>query len=145
MSTQITQKWITCLQQSGCRITPARRAVVEIMAESEFALEPQRVFDLARQLHPELGLMSVYRTLETLENLGLTQRVHQRSGCHAYTAAPTGHQHLLLCVHCNRVESFSGDELDLLFDRIGIQKGYLISEHWLQLFGTCLTCTAENS
>ena len=145
MPESISNHWITCLQQSGYRITPARKAVVEILAESQKALDPQTVYDLAREKHPDLGLMSVYRTLEKLEELGLAQRVHQPSGCRAYAASPRGHQHLLLCLGCNRVEYFSGDELESLFNHIGHQKEYQITEHWLQLFGLCKECTREKT
>jgi Fur family transcriptional regulator, ferric uptake regulator len=143
MSESVTQIWINKLQESGYRITPARRAVVEILAEDGRALDPQMVYDQARRLHPDLGLMTVYRTLERLEELGLAQRVHQPGGCHAYAPSPKGHQHLLLCTRCSRVEYFSGDELETLFESIGDQKHYQITEHWLQLFGLCSNCRKE--
>lgn len=139
------QTWTTSLQQSGYRVTPARRAVVEILAQSQKALDAQMIFDMARQIHPNLGLMTVYRTLEKLEELNLAQRVHQPGGCHAYVAAPTGHQHILLCLRCNRVEYFSGDNLDAWFHQIGADNQYQITDHWLQLFGLCHECAGENS
>lgn len=145
MSDQLTQSWIAALQTSGYRITPARRAVVEILAGSPKALDPQDIFDQARRLHPDLGLMTVYRTLEKLDELGLAQRVHQPGGCHSYVSAPRGHQHLLLCLGCNRVEFFSGDELDEWFHQIGAANRYHITDHWLQLFGLCCQCSPEQT
>jgi Fur family transcriptional regulator, ferric uptake regulator len=141
MVTEKSKTWLEQLSGSGYRITPARKAIVEIMAQSGRALDAQEVFELARMNHPQLGLMSVYRTLEKLEDLNLTQRVHQPSGCHTFVAAPDGHQHILICLDCNRVEYFGGDELNPLFEKISRQKEYQIKEHWLQLFGRCKTCT----
>ncbi len=132
--------WCIALKQNGYRLTPSRQAVVEILAASEKVLDPQMVFDQARKEHPALGLMSVYRTIEKLEQLGLIQKVHQPDGCHAYIAAPEGHQHLLLCLGCGNVEYFKGDNLDSLFKGIGIEKNYQIQDHWLQLFGFCKKC-----
>lgn len=140
MDTNRSETWLAELSRSGYRITPARKAIVEIMAASNRALDPQTVYDLARKQHPQLGLMSVYRTLEKLEDLNLTQRVHQPSGCHTFVAAPVGHQHMLICLECNRVEYFSGDDLNPMFEKISQQKKYQITEHWLQLFGRCETC-----
>jgi Fur family transcriptional regulator, ferric uptake regulator len=140
MNTNRSETWLAELSRSGYRITPARKAIVEIMAASNRALDPQTVYDQARKQHPQLGLMSVYRTLEKLEDLNLTQRVHQPSGCHTFVAAPDGHQHILICLVCNQVEYFAGDELDPLFEKISHQKQYQITEHWLQLFGRCATC-----
>ena len=72
------ETWLNTLHENGYRLTEARKAVVEIVAESLRALTPLEVFDLAHAAYPALGLVSVYRTLEKLEELHLIQRVHQR-------------------------------------------------------------------
>ncbi len=133
-------EWLTHLQTNGYRLTAPRRAVVEIVARSRRVLSPAEVFKLARKRYPALGLVTVYRTLEKLEELGLIQRVHQPGGCHTFIAAAAGHQHLLICQGCGHTEYFSGDNLDNLMSSIGKNSGYAIKEHWLQLFGWCTEC-----
>ena len=135
-----TDTWLNQLQENGCRITGARRAVVETVQGSTRALTPVEVFDIARQKYRALGLVSVYRTLEKLEELHLIQRVHQPQGCQAFIAASHGHEHLLLCQKCGQVMFFEGDDLDTLFQAIARKTGYQIREHWLQLFGLCQAC-----
>lgn len=134
------ETWLNALQAHGYRLTESRRAVVEIVAATSRALTPMEVFDLARATHPELGLVTVYRALEKLAELRLIQRVHQPGGCQAFIAASQGHQHLLLCRKCGRVTFFEGDDLDYLFNAIAQKTGYIIQEHWLQLFGLCQDC-----
>lgn len=134
------EQWFAALQENGYRLTESRRAVVEIVAASARALTPLEVFDLARVAHPNLGLVTVYRTLEKLEELQLIQRVHQPGGCQAFLAAGQGHQHLLLCQKCGRAVLFEGDDLEPLFAAIARKTGYVIQEHWLQLFGLCQDC-----
>ncbi len=133
-------EWITALQLDGSRMTASRSSVIEILASSQCAMDPIRIYDEARQIHPRLGLMSVYRTLEKLEAAGLIQRVHQPGKCNMYFAAPHGHQHLLLCNGCGKVEFFEGDDLEPLLSNIGKGKHYEIHDHWLQLFGLCGQC-----
>ena len=135
-----TELWLTQLHENGYRLTEARRAVVETVAESTRAITPLEVYDAARKHYPALGLVSVYRTLEKLEDLQLVQRVHQPQGCQAFIAASEGHQHLLLCQRCGRVTYFEGDDLDRLIGRISNKTGYKIRDHWLQLFGLCKNC-----
>ena len=135
-----TESWLTQLQQSGYRLTGARRAVVDVIQRSSQALTPVQVFDRARKKDRELGLVSVYRTLEKLEELGLVQRVHQPRGCQAFIGAGVGHQHLLLCQECGEVTLFEGDHLDGLIKSVAERTGYQIKEHWLQLFGLCENC-----
>lgn len=132
--------WLSQLQENGYRLTEARRAVVETVQNSTRAISPVEVFDTARKKYPALGLVSVYRTLEKLEELHLVQRVHQPQGCHAFISASNGHQHLLLCQNCGQVTFFEGDNLDALIQSISQKTGYQIREHWLQLFGLCQAC-----
>ena len=134
------QAWLEQLKDRGYRLTASRRAVVQALAESDRALTATEIYDLARRSYPTLGLVSVYRTLETLEALELIQRVHQKDECHAYLAAFSGHQHLVLCQMCGSAEFFLGDDLEALFARVERESGYQISEHWLQLFGVCAEC-----
>lgn len=141
--TTLSQNWLDKIQESGYRLTGSRRTVVEIIANSERALSPMEVFDLAREQHPGLGLVTVYRTLEKLEALGLIQRVHQPQGCQAFIAAFSGHQHMLLCTKCGKVEFFDGDNLDSLIQAIGEETGFQINDHWLQLFGLCRGCQSK--
>ncbi len=135
-----SDSWLDQLQATGCRITSARRAVTEVMQSAERALTPVEVFDAARKRDPRLGLVTVYRTLEKLEALGLIQRVHHEQGCQAFLRAGVGHQHLLLCERCGRAVLFDGDDLDALFERVGEQTGFEIKSHWLQLYGLCQDC-----
>ena len=132
--------WLTQLHENGYRITKARGAVVETMEKSNRALTPVEVYDMARKKYRALGLVTVYRTLEKLEELHLIQRVHQPLGCQAFISAGQGHQHLLLCQNCGQVAFFEGDDLDVLTKSIAKKTGYQISEHWLQLFGLCANC-----
>jgi len=132
--------WLEQLHDNGYRVTAARRAVVDTVFGSTCALSPIEVYDAARKKYGALGLVTVYRTLEKLEELHLIQRVHQPMGCQAFIAAGIGHQHLLLCQQCGQVEFFEGDDLDALTKSISKKTGYQIQEHWLQMFGLCANC-----
>lgn len=137
--------WLDELQAGGYRLTSARRAVVETIASSPYALDPAQIFQNAHVAYPRLGLVTVYRTLEKLEALGLVQRVHRADDCNAYIANQGGHHHLLICTRCGRAEYFSGDDLSSLIHTVEQERGYQIQGHWLQLFGLCSVCQAEAS
>lgn len=133
-------RWLEKLQASGYRLTGPRRSVVKVLADSRYTLRPAQVFAEARRLSPNIGLVTVYRTLERLEELGMVTRVHELDGCHSYIAAPVGHQHLLICRSCCRAEYFNGEDLAPLTDQLTAERGYQIQDHWLQLFGLCPQC-----
>jgi len=106
---------------------------------------PFDVYEIAHQRYPRLGLVTVYRTLEKLEELHLIQRVHQPGGCQAFIAAFSGHQHLLICLKCGRVEFFEANEsgIEELISQISLNSGYQVEDHWLQLFGVCQKCQSS--
>jgi Fur family ferric uptake transcriptional regulator len=136
----LAQNWQECLQANGYRLTDSRRLLVEIMADSSKAITAMQLFDLSRKSNPSLGLVTVYRTLEKLEELSLVQRVHRPNGCHTYLRAPQEHEHLLICNQCGVGFFFSGDDLSELIASVSEQTGFLIQDHWLQLFGVCASC-----
>jgi len=135
------KSWLAQLQSNGYRLTNARKAVVETVAQTQSALNPLDVYEQARASCPGLGLVTVYRTLEKLEELGLIQRVHQPGGCNAYLPHAEGHQHLIICQKCGRAVYFEGDNLEAFFERVAGEHGFTVREHWLQLFGLCSECS----
>jgi Fe2+ or Zn2+ uptake regulation protein len=139
-----TNSWLNQLQSTGCRLTGARRIVVHVMESSQRALTPVEVYDAARNQDSHIGLVTVYRTLEKLEDLGLIQRVHQTKDCQAFIRAGDGHQHLIVCTHCGKAVLFEGDQLDPLFNSVAKTTGFQIKSHWLQVFGLCKTCRSDS-
>jgi Fe2+ or Zn2+ uptake regulation protein len=138
----LADSWLECLQDSGYRLTIPRRAIVSIIAKTPRAMDAIEIYHQGRLEHPSLGLVTVYRTLDKLEELELVQRVHQPDGCNMYLRAPQGHEHLLLCKSCGRMKYFGGDDLSNLIEETSRRSGFRIQEHWLQLFGLCADCQA---
>jgi len=134
------EQWVSILQENGYRITAQRRVIIAVLANSQHALQPLEVYTLSRSVNPRIGLVTVYRTLDRLEELGLVQRVHREDGCHMLMPAANGHEHYLVCTDCGRTILFQGDDLDSLFAKVESRTGYQVSEHWLQLFGKCPQC-----
>ena len=147
MDTETIEKrkhvWTEKLRDNDYRLTAARCAVIEVLAASECAITPTEIYDLARQEYEKLGLVTVYRTLEKLEDLDLVMRVHRQDNCYAFIAGFEGHQHLLVCERCGRVAYFSGDNIDDLVQRVEDESGYKVHDHWLQLFGLCAKCAQQ--
>ncbi|HEY61114.1 MAG TPA: transcriptional repressor [Anaerolineae bacterium] len=134
-----------CLQANGYRLTNPRRITVEILANSKRPLNASEIYQLAKEQYAKIGLVSVYRTIEKLEELNLIQRVHKPEGCHAYIAGFTGHQHLLICTKCGKTEFFEGDDLQQLIARVSLESNFIIQDHWLTLFGICSDCQQKQS
>jgi Fe2+ or Zn2+ uptake regulation protein len=139
------QVWLGQLHNHGYRITNPMKVIVDILAKSDHLLNPSEVFLQAKIINPKIGLVTVYRTIEKMEQSGLIDRVHMPDGCQSFFRSSDGHQHLLICTECGKAEYFEGENLSPFFQKIGEQFGYQVTDHWLQLFGICLECSNKKS
>lgn len=128
------------LAARGLRLTRQRRAVLDAVAEASSSVSPVQVFDAARGQCPELGLTTVYRTLELLSDIGALRRVHGPDHCEAFVPAGAAHGHTVVCDGCGRVVEFTDCDLQAVVDAAVRQTGYRITEHFLQLSGECPAC-----
>ncbi|MCL0029523.1 transcriptional repressor [Dehalococcoidia bacterium] len=133
------KKIASLLSQKGYKLTAQRRAVIDVVVNSHEHLAPAALYERVRRTHPAIGLVTVYRTLEMLHELGLICRVH-RGEKHGYTLAPSGHHHHLVCAQCGTVADFTGCELEVLQQRLSQETGFKIEGHLLQFVGHCRNC-----
>ncbi|MBN1261192.1 MAG: transcriptional repressor [Anaerolineae bacterium] len=127
------------LREAGYRLTQPRLAVLQVLQENEAGLNPEEIHQLGKTLCPSLGLVTVYRTLDLLAELGLARRLHSEHQCHSYASARTD-RHYLICERCHRVIEFPCHGLDELLESVRQHTGYTINEHLLELRGLCPDC-----
>ncbi len=139
------QRWENELSQSGYRITRPRRVILDIIATSSRPVAPLEIFDQARAVMPNIGLVTVYRTVEKLEALKLIDRVHHLGQCQTVFRGKRGHQHLLVCTSCGSSAYFEGLDAENQFTDIGKRHGYQVTDHWLQLNGLCPECQKKET
>jgi Fur family transcriptional regulator, ferric uptake regulator len=128
----------------GHKLTRPRRAVLKVVAESGATLTAADIHRLAQGLYPKTGLVTVYRTLDMLAELGAVRKVHQSDGCHSYAPASEGHGHHVICENCHAVTEFDNCDLADMLAAVQQRTGFTIQGHWLELFGSCPNCNAEN-
>lgn len=133
--------WEEVLSAANHRITAPRRVVMAVLDAALRPLSPQEIYERGQELHPRLGLVTVYRAVELFESLDLVRRVHREDGCHGYLLSKPGHRHVLMCESCGRAVEFAGeDDLEALIERVESRTGYAVAEHLLQLSGLCPGC-----
>jgi len=128
------------LRQNKRKLTRARQAILDIITQANRHLTPADVYRQAKARYPNLGLTTVYRTLDLLVELGYIQRIHLEAGCHSYAATARPHGHHLVCSECGRAEEFAECDLDTLVRALQTRTGYEIQVHMLELMGRCPAC-----
>jgi len=129
------------LRERGYKLTPQRHAVLEVIASSHDHLTAEAIHEKALRKSPDIGLVTVYRTLELLSGLNLVCRLHAPDGGRSYMMRrPTGHHHHLVCSGCGRVVDFTGCYLAELEQRLSRETMFDINSHLLEFYGLCPDC-----
>lgn len=134
----------TILSQHGYRLSGARKKILSILTECDQPLSPAGLLDKLKEQGESTSLVTVYRNLDLLSELGLAERIFNAEGKLGYlTCKSAHHHHHILCVNCrSTVEFEAADELKELIAHAAAQTQYEISGHMLQLIGLCPACQA---
>lgn len=72
----LTEETLRKLEESGLRMTVQRRHIIDILTNSD-CTSPKELWYEAREFVPDLGIATVYRLINRLEQIGVLQK--QRS------------------------------------------------------------------
>ncbi len=129
------------LREKGYKITPQRRAVLETLGGSSTYLTPAELFELARVQKPDIGIVTVYRTLDVLGHLNLVCKLNLPDGSTGFLLRrPYTHHHHLVCASCGLVVDFSECGINELEHTVADTTGFTINSHSLELNGICPEC-----
>jgi len=142
MSTAWTETALARLREATGRSGGARRLVVEHVGEQDCCLSAQEIHDRVRADGARVGIASVYRALEGLDELGLVQRVDLGDGVARFEPAHMDgdHHHHLVCDDCGKVEPFEDPTLETAIERVARGRGYSVAAHDVVLRGACQEC-----
>ena len=134
---------VAVLRRHGYKLTPQRRAVIRTIASSQDHLTPAEIYERVHQDYPNIGLVTIYRTLDMLAKLELICELHTGGSCHSYTISAPEHHHHLICSNCGKVVDFTGYNLSELEQRLSLETGFEIEGHLLEFVGLCQACRKE--
>lgn len=129
---------VSRLKTSGGRMTKKRALVLETLFKMDRLGSAEEIRERAKL--PASDLVTVYRNLETFEQLGVLQRVPLENGKQLFElTAPDEHYHHLICRECHSTE-----RLDLCVSKEVVNKakshGYSQISHIMEVYGICREC-----
>ena len=129
------------LHQKGLRLTPQRELVLQAVRELGHAT-PEEVAEKVRLSHPGINLSTVYRNLETLENVGLVLHTHLGHGGATYHAAEElTHLHLV-CGICGTIGDAPIESASSFVQQLLDDYGFHTDVTHFAVYGTCESCNA---
>ncbi len=138
--TQDAEETIAKLSSSGYRVTQPRRAVVEVLVRAKRSLSPEEICDRARKIHAEVGLATVYRTLDMLQEMGLLSRVQIGSKGYALSCAEHKLHLHLVCRKCHGVTEVEADGPLAQLQHQLDDNGFASQGGAIEMLGLCQRC-----
>ncbi len=133
------------LRCEGHKVTPQRVEIIKTVIESNELLTPAALYEKVKQIDPEVGEVTVYRTLNILSDLGLVCMVHTGENTHSYISRPAEHHDHLICSGCGKVVNFTHCNTSELEKRLVSETGFTIQDHRLDFYGQCRDCAKKVS
>lgn len=133
------------LRASGCRLTPQRRAILEVFGGEPKHLTPQQIYARLESRLSSLSLATVYNTLELFEEIGIVKRVNARDGQTYFDPTVEPHHHGV-CDACGELFDvhIESDSLhQLLANATTLHEGateFRVEQASVWLRGVCASC-----
>jgi Fur family ferric uptake transcriptional regulator len=138
------------LRTNGLKVTNQRIAILEVLNNRPGKhLTAEEIYDYVRKGYPDIGLATVYRTIQLLSDLSLIDKLNLGDGYVRYEIGAKNHEeschhhHHLICLECGKIYAFQDDLLENLESRIKETLGFEVSDHEVKLYGYCKKCIAQ--
>lgn len=146
----MSQEVKALLREKGIKVTTQRVLVLSVlMSNPEKHFTAEEIYELVKSSYPEIGLATVYRTIQLLSENQLVDRISLDDGFARYEIGNMGdatkhHHHHLICRRCGKVLSFRDDLLEELEAKILSTTGFYAVNHEVKLYGYCQECGGKS-
>lgn len=122
-------------------MTRQRLAVEALLEEVAEFRSAQELHRLLRSRGEQVGLTTVYRTLQSLADAGAVDVLHPQGGETVYRRCATAdHHHHLVCRACGRTVEVEGPAVERWADKVAGAHGFTAVSHTVEVFGLCSQC-----
>jgi Fur family peroxide stress response transcriptional regulator len=113
--------------------------ILEAVLQRDDHPTADQVYEAVQDRIPQLSRTTVYRTLDTLLELGVIRRVHLTGATGRFDGKIRRHHHLV-CMQCKKIVDIDDESLDQVpIPRRKLQ-GFEVDDFSVQFSGTCSDC-----
>jgi Fur family ferric uptake transcriptional regulator len=136
---------VEAVRARGLRISAARRLVIEALFAAPGPLSAQEIAAGVPGYVNGSDLASVYRNLETFEELGLVRHVHLGHGPGLYEPGRDAGHEFLVCESCDAVQRLPREELADVHAAVRDGFGWEARFSHFPIVGLCPDCAGESA
>lgn len=136
------------LRTKDYKLTSRREYILQVLLENKDKhLSAEEIYYLVKKKNPDVGLATVYRTLELFLDFDIVHGIDFGDGRKRYELVQEDdeghHHHHLICVCCGKIQEVTEDLLEDLEKKVTTAYNFVITNHQLKIFGYCKNCQGK--
>lgn len=132
------------LRQKQLKITPQRKAILNVFHKSDCVLNAQQIFEEASKILPGVNFSTIYRNLDILLERDIICRLISSDGKVLFKLRSEGsHHHHVICKGCGISVPIDFCPMNILENELGV-KGFTHTEHRFEVYGYCNKCQKKS-
>jgi len=129
------------LASQDLKQTKQRKLIVEKFLLLDSHVDAEKLHEVIRGEGHNVGLATVYRTLNLLKSAGLAEQQSFADGRAVFEVlVPHKHHDHLVCLVCGKVVEFINEKIEQLQLDVAKKHGFTLEDHRLDLYGHCRNC-----
>jgi len=126
---------------AGVRATRQRAAITQLLDSLGEFRSAQELHDELRRRGENIGLTTVYRTLQAMSAANVVDTLRTDTGESVYRrCSGSHHHHHLVCRSCGATVEVAGREVETWASEVAAAHGFSDVSHTIEIFGTCPAC-----
>ena len=119
----------------GIRMTGQRQLIIKVLENSKDHPDVETLFERANKIDNKVSIATVYRTVRTLQNAGILEKLEFNDGRSRFEDAVRKHHDHLIDLDTGKVIEFLDEEIEQIQTKIAKKLGYKLIGHKLELYG----------
>lgn len=134
------------LARNNYKLTSQRKDILTVLINNKdrhFSVED--LYNEVKKINPDVGLATIYRSLELFCKLNITHMLEFESDYKHYELiSDDDHHHHLICMNCNKIIEFHDEDLIEFEERLAKEYDFEMIKHYIKFYGYCRECQNSN-
>ncbi|MBZ7965509.1 Fur family transcriptional regulator [Campylobacter molothri] len=141
----LLERFKKILRQGGLKYTKQREILLKTLYHSDTHHTPESLYMEIKQIEPNLnvGIATVYRTLNLLEEAEMVTSISFGSAGKKYELANKPHHDHMICKNCGKIIEFENSIIERQQALIAKEYNFKLTGHLMQLYGICDDCNQK--
>lgn len=138
----LLERFKKILKQGGLKYTKQREILLKTLYNSDMHYTPESLYIEIKKIDPNLniGIATVYRTLNLLEEAQMVTSISFGSAGKKYELANKPHHDHMICKNCGKIIEFENLIIERQQSLIAKEYNFKLTGHLMQLYGICGDC-----